>query len=51
MKVLAINSGSSSIKYQLFSMPDNKVLAKSDFSGENFLVKTFLKELTEICRK
>ena len=28
MKVLVINSGSSSIKYQLFSMPDNKVLAK-----------------------
>ncbi len=28
MKVLVINSGSSSIKYQLFDMPENKVLAK-----------------------
>lgn len=27
MKILVINSGSSSIKYQLFSMPDEKVLA------------------------
>ena len=28
MNVLVINSGSSSIKYQLFSMPEAKVLAK-----------------------
>jgi len=28
MKVLVINAGSSSIKYQLFQMPDEKVLAK-----------------------
>ncbi|MCT7794936.1 MAG: acetate kinase, partial [Lactobacillus crispatus] len=27
-KVLAINSGSSSFKYKLFSLPDEKVLAK-----------------------
>ncbi len=28
MKVLVINSGSSSIKYQLFDMPDERVIAK-----------------------
>ena len=28
MKILVINSGSSSIKYQLFSMPEERVLAK-----------------------
>ena len=28
MKVLVINSGSSSIKYQLFNMDDDSVLAK-----------------------
>ena len=28
MKILTINCGSSSIKYQLFNMPSNKVLAK-----------------------
>lgn len=27
-KVLAINSGSSSFKYKLFSLPDEKVIAK-----------------------
>ena len=28
MKVLVINAGSSSLKYQLFDMPEGKVLAK-----------------------
>ncbi len=28
MKVLVVNSGSSSIKYQLFDMTDESVLAK-----------------------
>ena len=28
MKVLVVNCGSSSIKYQLYAMPDNTVLAK-----------------------
>jgi len=28
MKVLVINAGSSSIKYQLYQMPEAKVLAK-----------------------
>ena len=28
MKVLVINAGSSSIKYQLYQMPEEKVLAK-----------------------
>ena len=28
MKILVFNCGSSSIKYQLFEMPDGKVLAK-----------------------
>ena len=28
MKILVINAGSSSLKYQLFDMPSKKVLAK-----------------------
>ena len=28
MKILVVNCGSSSIKYQLYSMPDRDVLAK-----------------------
>ena len=32
MKVLVINAGSSSIKYQLFDMETNDVLAKGNLS-------------------
>jgi len=28
MKVLVINAGSSSVKYQLYEMPEERVLAK-----------------------
>lgn len=43
-KVLAINSGSSSFKYQLFSLPDEKVLAKGmadrvGLDGSTFSIK------------
>ena len=30
MKILVINAGSSSLKYQLFDMTENKVLAKGN---------------------
>ena len=30
-KILSINSGSSSLKFKLFAMPDEKVLAKGLF--------------------
>lgn len=43
-KVLAINSGSSSFKYKLFSLPDEKVLAKGmadrvGLAGSSFEIK------------
>ncbi len=37
MKILVVNCGSSSLKYQLIDMSDEKVLAKGNFEriGEN----------------
>src|SRR5690625_5266015 len=44
-KVLAINAGSSSLKFQLFEMPEERVLAKGlieriGFSGSVFTIET-----------
>ena len=33
MKILTINSGSTSIKFKLFEMPDESVLAEGDIKN------------------
>lgn len=48
MKILSINSGSSSLKFQLFAMPEEKLLLKGFFErigeGENVLFNCEYKE-------
>ena len=39
MKILSVNAGSSSLKFQLYEMPEEKVLIseKTIFNGTNYI--------------
>ncbi len=52
MKILAVNAGSSSMKFQLFEMPEEKVLVSSTFeriglNGSFYSLKIMMKNKKE----
>ena len=46
-KILAINSGSSSLKFQLFEMPEEKVITKGKNTQYGLNITTFYTETIE----
>ena len=53
MKILVLNCGSSSVKYQLFKMEGRKILAKgiAERIGENISYFTYKTDKVNICKK